>query len=125
MCGLEDSNKEMTFMAGLEGCGEESAEAIEQLILSCLHSVCDNGVDQQHVEAALHQLELNQREISGDSYPFGLQLILAGLSTALHRGDPIQLLDLEPVLALLRERVSDRAISRDLLSVCCWIIRIV
>jgi Zn-dependent M16 (insulinase) family peptidase len=108
MCGLEDSNKEMTFMAGLEGCGEESAEAIEQLILSCLHSVCDNGVDQQHVEAALHQLELNQREISGDSYPFGLQLILAGLSTALHRGDPIQLLDLEPVLALLRERVSDR-----------------
>ena len=107
MCGLEDSNKEMAFMAGLEGCGEESAEAIEQLILSCLHSVCENGVDQQHVEAALHQLELNQREISGDSYPFGLQLILAGLSTALHRGDPIQLLDLEPVLALLRERVSD------------------
>ena len=109
MCGLEDSNKEMTFMAGLEGCGEESAEAIEQLILSCLHSVCENGVDQQHVEAALHQLELNQREISGDTYPFGLQLILAGLSTALHRGDPIQLLDLEPVLELLRERVSDRS----------------
>ncbi len=109
MCGLEDSNKEMAFMAGLEGCGEESAEAIEQLILSCLHSVYENGVEQQHVEAALHQLELNQREISGDSYPFGLQLILAGLSTALHRGDPIQLLDLEPVLELLRERVSDRS----------------
>ena len=32
MCGLEDSNKEMTFMAGLEGCAEESAEDIEQLI---------------------------------------------------------------------------------------------
>ena len=33
---------------------------------------------------------------------------MAGLSTALHRGDPIQLLDLEPVLELLRERVLDR-----------------
>ena len=109
MCGLEDSNKEMTFMAGLEGCGEESAEDIEQLILSCLHSVCENGVEQQQIEAALHQLELNQREITGDTSPFGLQLILAGLSTALHRGDPIQLLDLEPVLELLRERVSARS----------------
>jgi len=109
MCGLEDSNKEMTFMAGLEGCGEESAESIEQMILSCLHSVCENGVEQQQIEAALHQLELNQREITGDTSPFGLQLILAGLSTALHRGDPIQLLDLEPVLELLRERVSARS----------------
>ena len=108
MCGLEDSNKEMTFMAGLEGCAEESAEDIEQLILSCLHSVFENGVEQQQIEAALHQLELNQREITGDTSPFGLQLILAGLSTALHRGDPIQLLDLEPVLELLRERVLDR-----------------
>ncbi|HBW84038.1 MAG TPA: peptidase M16 [Gammaproteobacteria bacterium] len=108
MCGLEDSNKEMAFIAGLEGCGEESAEEVEQLILSCLHSICGKGIDQQHVEAALHQLELNQREISGDTYPFGLQLILAGLSTALHRGDPIQLLDVEPVLELLRERVLER-----------------
>ena len=75
MCGLEDSNKEMPFMAGLEGCAEESAEDIEQLILSCLHSVFENGVEQQQIEAALHQLELNQREITGDTSPFGLQLI--------------------------------------------------
>ncbi len=108
MCGLEDSNKEMAFMAGLEGCGEESADEVEELILSCLKSVCEKGVDQQQIEAALHQLELNQREISGDTYPFGLQLMLTGLSTALHRGDPIQLLDLEPVLELLRERVLER-----------------
>ena len=98
----------MTFMAGLEGCADDSAEDVEQLILSCLHSVFENGVEQQQIEAALHQLELNQREITGDTSPFGLQLILAGLSTALHRGDPIQLLDLEPVLELLRERVLDR-----------------
>ena len=76
MCGLEDSNREMTFMAGLEGCKTTSSEQVESLVLETLKSIAENGVDSKQVEAALHQLELNQREISGDSYPYGLQLIL-------------------------------------------------
>ena len=51
------------------------------------------------MEAALHQLELHQREITGDSYPYGLQLMLASLPSAIHRGDPIKLLDIDPALA--------------------------
>ncbi|MFT4863732.1 MAG: Zn-dependent M16 (insulinase) family peptidase [Pseudohongiellaceae bacterium] len=105
MCGLEDSNREMSFMAGLEGCAEGSTEAVESLVLSTLEEIANNGVDPEQVEAALHQLELNQREISGDSYPYGLQLILTGLSTAMHRGDPINLLNIDPVLEKLREQV--------------------
>ncbi len=107
MCGLEDSNREMTFMAGLEGCTESATADVESLILNSLKNVAENGVDPDQVEAALHQLELNQREISGDSYPYGLQLILAGLSTALHRGDPIKLLNIDPVLEELREEVKN------------------
>ncbi len=107
MCGLEDSNREMTFMAGLEGCTADATEGVEQLILGSLQAIIDNGVDQDQVDAALHQLELNQREISGDSYPYGLQLILSGLSTALHRGDPIELMNIDPVLEQLREEVKD------------------
>ena len=62
---------------------------------------------QEQVEAALHQLELHQREITGDSYPYGLQLILASLSTAIHRGDPIKLLNIDPVLEELREEIKN------------------
>ena len=105
MCGLEDSNREMSFMAGLEGCAEGTTDAVEQLILDTLRDIVKTGVDPEQVEAALHQLELNQREISGDSYPYGLQLILTGLSTAMHRGDPIQLLNIDPVLEKLREEI--------------------
>lgn len=108
MCGLEDSNREMTFMAGLEGCAGESTDQVEQLVLDTLENIASSGIEQDQVEAALHQLELNQREISGDSYPYGLQLILSGLSTALHRGDPIRLMDIDPVLAELRQAVSDK-----------------
>lgn len=115
MCGLEDSNREMTFMAGLEGCGADATAQVEALVLSTLQDIADNGVPQDQVEAALHQLELSQREISGDSYPYGLQLILTGLSTALHRGDPIKLLNLDPVLEELRELIKDESFIPDLI----------
>lgn len=107
LCGLEDSNREMSFLCGLEGCAEDATAQVEQLILGTLERVAEHGVDAEQVEAALHQLELNQREISGDSYPYGLQLMMAGLSTAVHRGDPIRLLDIEPVLNQLRAEVKD------------------
>lgn len=105
MCGLEDSSREMSFMAGLEGCNSDDTASIEKLIVSTLEDVVKNGIPLDQVEAALHQLELSQREISGDSYPYGLQLILTGLSTALHRGDPISLLNIDPVLDELRTSI--------------------
>ena len=107
LCGLEDSNREMSFLCGLEGCADESSAAVEHLIRTTLEAIAENGVDQEQVEAALHQLELSQREISGDSHPYGLQLILTGLSAAIHRGDPIQVMDIDPVLAGLREKIKD------------------
>jgi len=76
-------------------------------VLDTLRRVADEGIAQDKVEAALHTLELHQREISGDSYPYGLQLILSALSSATHRGDPIELLDIDPVLDQLKEDIKD------------------
>jgi presequence protease len=107
LCGLEDSNKEMLFACGIEGSESGREEDLEGLVLSVLEDVATNGVPLDRLEAVLHQLELSQREISGDSYPYGLQVILAGLSPMLHGGDPLALLDLEPVLKSLREKIQD------------------
>lgn len=107
LCGLESSFREMSFMAGLEGCAAGAAEQVERLIVETLEQVAREGVPTEQVEAALHQLELDQREITGGSYPYGLQLILAGLPAAIHRGDPVAMLDLDPVLASLREAIRD------------------
>ncbi|MEX0963055.1 MAG: insulinase family protein [Pseudohongiellaceae bacterium] len=115
MCGLEDSNREMSLMAGLEGCAAESSDAVQGLILDTLEDVVKHGIPYDQVEAALHQLELHHREISGDSYPYGLQLILAGLSTAMHRGDPIKLLNIDPVLAELHALIKDDRFIPDLI----------
>ena len=107
LCGLDDSQREICFVCGLEGCEQDSAEQIEQLIMGVLNDVIENGIPLEHMQACLHQLELQQREISGDGYPFGLSLILSSLNSATHRGDPVALLNLEPVIAELREEIKD------------------
>jgi Zn-dependent M16 (insulinase) family peptidase len=107
LCGLDNSHKEMLFACGLEGSRPEHAQAVEALVLNTLEKVVKNGIPQERVKAVLHQLELDQREITGGSYPYGLQLILDTLPSAVHGGDPLNALDLEPVLEQLHADIED------------------
>ena len=54
------------------------------------------------MDAILRQIELHQREVSGDGMPYGLNLMLRALGAATHYGDAVAALDLEPVIATLR-----------------------
>jgi len=105
LCGLEDSNREMAFVCGVEGSKPENAQAVEDLVLSVLKDVAENGIEQERIEAMLHQLELGQREVGGDGFPYGLQLMLEGLSSAVHGGDPVAMLNLDPALESLRDEI--------------------
>lgn len=107
LCGLEDSMRELVFVCGIEGSEPEHEQALEQMILGVLESVAKDGVPLEQLEAVLHQLELHQREITGDGFPYGLQLILSALGCATHYADPIPVLDLDPVIATLREKIQD------------------
>ena len=106
LCGLDDSSRELAFVCGLEGCKQEDAAAVEQYILQTLEKVKRDGIPQEQVESSLHQLELSQREIGGDHYPYGLQLILQALTAATHRGDPVELMDMDKAMNSLREKVA-------------------
>lgn len=114
LCGLEDSMREMVFCCGIEGSEPENAEALESAVLEVIERVAREGVEQDRLESVLHQLELHQREISGDSYPYGLQLILQALGCATHYADPIEVLNLDPVIETLREKIRDPDYIRDL-----------
>ncbi|MFT4875081.1 insulinase family protein, partial [Congregibacter sp.] len=114
LCGLEDSMRELVFCCGIEGSDPENKEAVEQLVLGVIEGIAADGVPQEQLEAVLHQLELHQREISGDGMPFGLNLILQALGPATHYADPIPSMDLEPVIVLLREQLQDPDYIRNL-----------
>ena len=107
LCGLEDSMKEMCFVCGVEGTELKHTEKIEDLILSTLKKITKEGLDKNQLIASLNQLELSQREITGSSYPYGLQLILSCLPGVIHRGDPVSLLDIDNILAELRIEIED------------------
>ncbi len=107
LCGLEDGTREMVFACGLEGSRPERADEIEALVLGTLREVAENGVDPELVASMLHQLELSQREIGGDHFPYGLQLILNALTPAVHGGAPAAALNIDPVLESLRKKITD------------------
>ncbi|GAB5451984.1 MAG: insulinase family protein [Halioglobus sp.] len=119
LCGLEDSMRELVFCCGIEGSEPQHAQALESAVLGVLEKVASEGIAEDKLEAVLHQLELHQREISGDSYPYGLQLILQALGSATHYADPIAVLDLDPVIAALRAKIGDpqyiKTLARELL----------
>jgi Zn-dependent M16 (insulinase) family peptidase len=114
LCGLEDSMREMVFVCGIEGSEQNRAEDLEALVVNVLERVATEGVPIEKLESVLHQLELHQREISGDSYPFGLQLILTALGNATHYADPIAVLNLDAALDELRDSIADPAYIKDL-----------
>lgn len=107
LCGVDDSARELVFAAGLEGSEPEHAAAAEDLILDVLRQVAQDGLPRERLEAVLHQFELSQREITGDSFPYGLKLMLNALPAALHGGDPMAALDLDSGLEQLRRRIAE------------------
>ena len=107
-CGLEEGTRESFFSCGLEGANAEDTDKINQLITDTLISVRDNGVPQESIESALHQLELASREISGDRYPYGLRLIVDTLTPVLHGGEAFDTLSFDESLKQMREEIQDR-----------------
>ncbi len=107
LCGVDDDTREMGFAAGMEGTEPERAEEVEALILGVLEEVAEKGVPKEAVMSVLHQLELSQREVTGDGFPYGLQLSLRALTPALHGGDPVTSLEIDDLLAQVRKDAED------------------
>ncbi len=107
LCGVDTSSKEMVFGCGLEGSDPEHAQATEALVMKILNTVADEGIPPAQIESVLHQIELHQREITGDHYPYGLRLMLQALPPALHSSDPVKALNIEATLAALREDIQN------------------
>ncbi|MEL0208382.1 MAG: Zn-dependent peptidase, partial [Gammaproteobacteria bacterium] len=104
---LEPSNKELVFTVGLEGVMPNKAKDIEKLVLDTIKSTLNGGISQSKIDAALHQLEISQREISGGTMPYGLQLILGAMGGCIHDEDPISLLDIDENIEILKNQLKE------------------
>ena len=114
--GIEPSNKEIVFMAGLEGVGQDKAIEVEELILTTLEKLVKDGVSQDLINSSLHQLEIGQREVSGGGMPYGLQLMLGCMNACIHHDDPISMLDLDANFTKLKTLISQKGYLEELIS---------
>ena len=116
--GIEPSNKEIVFMAGLEGVGKDKASEVEELILTTLEKLVIDGVPEDLINSSLHQLEIGQREVSGGGKPYGLQLMLGCMNACIHHDDPISMLDLDANFRKLKTLISQKGYLEELISTC-------
>ncbi|WP_038343951.1 insulinase family protein [Acinetobacter sp. A47] len=107
LMGVDDSNFEMTFYCGVQGSNAEHAESFKTGVLNILKDVASKPVDRELVDAILHQIELHQREINGDGTPYGLSLILNGLSSAIHHNDPVHVWDVDSAIEQVKDELKD------------------
>ncbi|OTG77059.1 peptidase M16 [Acinetobacter sp. ANC 4169] len=105
--GVDDSNFEMTFYCGVQGSNPEYAQEFKEGVFKILEDVASKPVDAEMVDAILHQIELHQREINGDGMPYGLSLILNGLSSAIHHSDPVHVWDVDRAIEQVKEELKD------------------
>ena len=105
--GVDDSNYEMTFYCGVQGSNPEHTAEFKAGVFKVLEDVASKPVDQNMVDAILHQIELHQREINGDGMPYGLSLILNGLGSAIHHSDPVTVWDVDSAIAAVKEELKD------------------
>ena len=114
LCGVDDSGRQIAFYAGVEGSEPTHANGVEQGILAVIAEVAAQGVEPAALEAALDRIELAQRDVGGDGYPYGLQLMSRILPGAMYQRDPVALLDIDALLLELRREVARPGYSQQL-----------
>lgn len=105
--GYTDDNRETAFGAGLEGVKGENIQKVEELILSTLKNISQNGFPAEQIESAIHQLEFSTREITGEGYPYGLTLFFRFAGAWLHGGSPKSALNFDANIELIKKRIAD------------------
>ena len=105
--GYHDDYRDTFLSAGLQGTEPEKLPEIEALILDTLARVAEQGFPQERIDAALHQYEFANREVTGDQYPYGLGLMMRLFGPWLHAGDPFSTLMISQNLERLRRAAAD------------------
>lgn len=77
--GMEDELLQPQFSIGLKGVSEEDIHKVEELIMSTLKKLSEEGFETDAVEASMNTIEFSLRENNTGSFPRGLSLMLRSI----------------------------------------------
>lgn len=101
--GLDDDYREPVFSIGLQGVAEDDLDKVEPLVIQVLTDITQKGIQMDQIDSAIHQIELDTREISGGHYPYSLNLLFRFFTAWAHGGDPVQSLDFDSAMESVKE----------------------
>lgn len=104
---IDNDMSEVPFLLVCKGCPSDSANALEGIVRSVLTQLVKEGVPEYLIEAALHQIEMSRKEITGHSSPYGLSLFFRSALLKQHGGNPEDGLKIHTLFEVLNEKVKD------------------
>jgi len=105
--GLETELSELVFTVGLRGIQDQAAETVQELVLSTLVELVEQGVPEELVQAALHRVDFRNSEIQRGGRPYSLTLMRRALRGWLHGSDPQTTLEFRRPMDALRDQVAE------------------
>ncbi|KAL5541112.1 hypothetical protein UlMin_043398 [Ulmus minor] len=105
--GVEDELLQPQFSIGLKGVSENDIQKVEELVMSTLKKLAEDGFDTDAVEASMNTIEFSLRENNTGSFPRGLSLMLRSLGKWIYDMDPFEPLKYEKPLMDLKARIAE------------------
>ncbi|GAB4853959.1 Homeobox protein PKNOX1 [Ancistrocladus abbreviatus] len=105
--GVEDELLQPQFSIGLKGVSEDDIHKVEELIISTLKNLAEEGFDSNAVEASVNTIEFSLRENNTGSFPRGLSLMLRSIGKWIYDMDPFEPLKYENSLMKLKTRIAE------------------
>ncbi|XVF67600.1 hypothetical protein PTKIN_Ptkin10aG0134200 [Pterospermum kingtungense] len=105
--GVEDELLQPQFSIGLKGVSEDNIPKVEELIMSSLRNLAEEGFETDAVEASMNTIEFSLRENNTGSFPRGLSLMLRSMGKWIYDMDPFEPLKYEKPLSILKARIAE------------------
>ncbi|CAL1389449.1 unnamed protein product [Linum trigynum] len=104
--GMEDDLLQPQFSIGLKGVSEDDIQKVEDLILTTLKKLSEEGFETEALEASMNTIEFHLRENNTGSFPRGLALMFQSIGKWIYGLDPFGPLKYEKPLMALKARIA-------------------
>ncbi|MEN8244436.1 MAG: insulinase family protein, partial [Thermodesulfobacteriota bacterium] len=104
--GFDADNRDTLFACGLKDVDPADADEIETIVFDTLTRLVEEGIEQELIDAAIHQIEFHRKEITNTPYPFGIKLLLTVSGSWFHGGRPERILQFDADISKIREEAS-------------------
>ncbi|KAL6494730.1 Homeobox protein PKNOX1 [Orobanche gracilis] len=105
--GVEDELLQSQFSVGLKGISEDDIKKVEELVMTTLKNLAEEGFDSDSVEASMNTIEFSLRENNTGSFPRGLALMLRSVGKWVYDMDPFEPLKYQKPLKALKARIAE------------------